>query len=381
MKRALFLFVGFLVLYGLTAQRGLGWGDSGEFQYRVLFCENGLLAGCDSFATSHPLYMVLAKALCATPFHVTLLSAFFGALAVTGFCLCSRNFGLSVVFGLAHGVWWLSCVAEVYTMSLSFVAFETLLLFRFLETRRFGWLAGLLFLNGLHLELHNMALLALPVYAVVAADDLRRWPFRGVVLRGVVLALVWTIGASFWLHSLVVRGMGDVLVGSYVGQAFGVLPSNWTIALFNWALVGMSVFVPLSILWWNRHAFLVQGPQKVVLVLLVVHFLFFVRYFIVSQFTFSLPTVFFAYLLASRYPLSSARVKALVALQILIPLIAGHVLVQLPRPAGYARHKYRNDAQYFAWPWKFNDRSADRYAAELGGVWNGYPDCEEGGVK
>lgn len=381
MKRAFFLFVGFVVLYGLTAQRGLGWGDSGEFQYRVLFCADGLFSGCDSFATAHPLYMVLAKALCTTPFHVTLLSSFFGALAVMGFYLCSRNLGLSVVFGLAHGVWWLSCVAEVYTMSLSFVAFETLLLLRFLKTRRFGWLAGLVLLNGLHLELHNMALLALPAYAVVIADELRRRPFRDAVLRGVVLALAWAVGASFWLCSLVVRGVEDVLVGSYAGQAFGFLPSNWTIALFNWALVGMSVFVPLSILWWNRRSFLVQRPQRVVLVLLVVHFLFFVRYFVISQFTFSLPTVFFAYLLVSRFPLSSARIKALVALQVLLPLIAGQVLVQLPRSAGYARHKYRNDAQYFAWPWKFNDRSADIYAAELGGVWNGYPDCGEGGAK
>ena len=382
MKRNLVAFVlialGFFALYALTAQRGLGWGDSGEFQYRILHGAAGLVSDCESFATAHPLYVALAKAICSTPFQVTLLSSFFGALAVGGFFLCARNAALAVLLGLSHAVWWMSCVAEVYTMSLAFIAFETLCLLRYLDTRRSWWLASLFFLNGFHLELHNLALLALPVYLALLLRDFRT---NGAV-RSILPLLAWAVGAAYWLEALMTRGLADVLVGSYGSAALGVLPKNWTIAAFNLALSAMSFFAPVALWWWSRKAgrridFRTQGP---IVALFAVNFLFFVRYFIISQFTFVLPSVFFAYLLVSSLELKRNRAIPLAVLQVLLPLMACEILAQMPRPQFYASHKYRNDAKYFALPWKFNDDSADRYAAELGGEWNGYPDCgPEGG--
>lgn len=377
MRRKLLTFglivAGFLALYAVTAQRGLGWGDSGEFQHRILDCAGGLLEGCDSFATAHPPYVLLAKLMCSTPYHVTFISCLFGALAVGAFYLCSRQIALTLIFGLSHAVWWLSCVAEVYTMSLTFVALETLCLLSYLRNRRLPWLIGLFFLNALHLNLHNIALLSLPVYAVLLVRDGR---VNGV-MRSLLPILAWLAGAAYWLQALVVRGFADVLTGSYGAQATGILPENWMIAAFNLALASMSFFVPLALAWWNRSL----GSRRelagrgFLAALLIVHFLFFVRYFIISQFTFVLPSLFFAYLLASAFELRRDRAIALAVIQLLLPLMAWQVLDQLPRPEFYARHKYRNDAAYFALPWKFADDSADRYAAELGGVWNGYPDC------
>ena len=380
MKRNLVAFVlivmGFFALYALTAQRGLGWGDSGEFQYRILHGAAGLVSDCESFATAHPLYVALAKAICSTPFQVTLLSSLFGALAVGGFFLCTRNAPLAVLLGLAHGLWWLSCVAEVYTMSLTFVAFETFCLLRYLKVRRAGWLVALFLLNGLHLELHNLALLALPVYVAVLIREAKTLG----PLRACLPLPAWCLGAAPWLQALVTRGAHDVLVGGYGSQTFGLLPENWTIAAFNLALSAMSFFAPVALWWWNRRAgrridFRSQWP---IVALFAVNFLFFVRYFIISQFTFVLPTVFFAYLLVSSLELKRNRAIPLAVLQVLLPLMAYEILAQMPRPQFYASHKYRNDAKYFALPWKFNDDSADRYAAELGGEWNGYPDCGKG---
>ena len=377
---ALLLFAGFFALYALTAQRGLGWGDSGEFQYRVLTCPDGLLGGCDSFATAHPLYVALSRLFCSTPYHVTLVSSFFGALALVGFWLCSKSVPWTILLGLSHALWWLSCVAEVYTMSLSFLAFETFFLLRFLATRRAAWLFALAFLNGLHVELHNLALLAAPVYFAAFVFVMRPQGFGRAVRAFCVSAFFWTLGAAFWLHALVERGPRDVLVGSYGAEALGLLPSNWTVTGFNLALSAVSFVVVALAFYLSRKSAkglffstASRGVDLSLVGLLAVHGLFFARYFIISQFTFVLPTLFFAYLLASRIPLAANRAGALVAMQLILPLLAGELLSSLPVPSWRPRHAYRNEARYFAWPWKCHDDSADRCARDLGKPWNGYP--------
>ena len=140
------------------------------------------------------------------------------------------------------------------------------------------------------------------------------------------------------------------------------------------APVGQTRAIPSPAYW--RIALLGGGALAVCLVaLLAVHALFFVRYFIISQFTFVLPTVFFAYLLVARVRLGRTRAVALMALQLLVPLFAWQVLSSLPVPAWRPRHKYRDEAKYFALPWKAGDDSADRLAAELDEPWDGYPGC------
>lgn len=367
--RVLCVFLGFLALYALTAQRGLGWGDSGEFQHRILDLADGVTAGCDSLATAHPLYILFCKLVAPTPLATNLVSAFFGALAVAGFLLCSRNLALTVLFGLSHALWWLSCVTEVYTMSLCFVVFETFFLLRFIETERTRDLVAALFLNGLHLGVHNFALLSLPVYVVVALRH------RRVFLP----AVAWLVGAGYHLFLMFSTSAAGALTGRYGTEVFGLLPGNWTLFAFNLALAALSFVVPAIAV--RLH---VKGGGRLgrvpwpVVALLAIHFLFWVRYHIVSQYTFVLPTLFFAYLLLSGLDLRRNRVVPLAAMQLLVPLLAYNVAVQIKVPDWYARHPHRNEAAYFMLPWKFNDDSADRYAAEVGGVWNGYPDCGKG---
>ncbi|MGN0853157.1 MAG: protein O-mannosyl-transferase family [Kiritimatiellia bacterium] len=369
LQRFLALFALFLALYGLTAQRGLGWGDSGEFQYRILHCPDGLLAGCDSFATAHPLYVALARLFCRTPFHVTLLSSFFGALAVGGFFLCTRKAGLTILFGLSHMLWRLSCMAEVQTLNLAFTVFETFCLLRFLSTAQGRWMHAAAFLAGLHLSCHNFALLAFPVYACVL--------FRAGLKTALVSILFGAIGGAYWFHSLATRGFMDVLVGSYGSQVAGLCPSSPLVAGFNLALAALSFAVPAALAWTLRPNAETKGGDRTVRIVLWglfgINALFFVRYFVPDQATFLLPTLFFAYLLVARGEIRVQRLFTLILVQLLLPIMAGTALSHLPAPAGRARHKYRDDAAYFAFPWKFNDTSADRLAAEREGPWNGYP--------
>ena len=362
------LVAAFFALYALTAQRGLGWGDSGEFQYRILACPDGVLGGCESFAVAHPLYVALGKLLCRTPFQVTLLSSFFGALAVGGLFLCTRRAGLAVLFGLSHMLWWLSCLAEVQTMNLAFLAFETFLLLRFFETGRRPWLLAACFLTGVHLSCHNFALLAAPALLVLLA--------RAGLRTFLLAAGAGCLGAAWWLHALFIRGFGDVLVGRFGAKVAGLLPTNGLETLFNLALAALSFVVPAALFWWNRRNRQTDGDatrRLVLRTLFATHALFFVRYFVPDQATFLLPTLFFAYVLLPRAEMKSARLVALAALQILLPICAGLVLRELPAPARQTTHPYRDDATYFAHPWKFDETSAARCAAETDGAWTGYP--------
>lgn len=52
------VFVVFFALYAATAQRGVSWQDSGEFQYRVLAGDYVWHSG---IARAHPLYILMAR--------------------------------------------------------------------------------------------------------------------------------------------------------------------------------------------------------------------------------------------------------------------------------------------------------------------------------
>ena len=360
------LFTAFFALYAFTAQRGFGWGDSGEFQHWILDGKD--ISSSAGFSNLHPLYLVVARAFASSPFGVTLVSSFFGALAVAGFFFLSRNLAVAVLFGLSHAVWWLSCVAEVYTMSLAFIVFETYFLLKWRETGRLAPLVALAALNGLHLELHNLALLSLPVYAFAFFARARSEGWKTSCLKGLAAFAAWAVAASYWLAALFMRGPADVLVGNYGGEVAGLLPARWPVAFFNWALAAMSFAPAAMVLFLSRRA-----RKDVLLVsLFAVHFAFWARYFIISQFTFVLPSLFFAYLAASAAKIRLSRAFAVAAIELALPVAAYLALSRVGFPSWYWSHPHRDDAAYFALPWKHNDDSADRCASEQSGPWDGY---------
>ena len=369
LKRFGLIVLAFFALYAFTAQRGLGWGDSGEFQYRILSLGwEALSTGCDSLATAHPLYVLIGKLVSTSPWTVNLISAFFGALAIGGFYLCTRNSALSVLFGFSHGVWWLSCVAEVYTFSLTFLIFEVFFFKRYLESRRPLDLALVFFLNGLHLCVHNFALLSLPIYLYIFLKH-----FKLQTSNFKLLPLFWLLGAAWYIYLALDHGIMNALVGGYGNEAMGLLPKRWLLVAFNYALVALSLIVPFVIWYLNRKSSTLKFTRSPLLALFLIHFVFFARYFIISQYTFALPTLFFVYLFLSKVDLKPNRAVALAIMQVVIPLFGYYLVRDFEIPSWYQRHKYRDEAAYFFLPWKFQDSSADCYAREIGGVWNGYP--------
>ena len=237
----------------------------------------------------------------------------------------------------------------------------------------------MMFVNGLNLCVHNVALLSLPVYGILLLSG---WKRRNALADIAVAAVAWAAGAVLWVHAFVTRGPADVLFGGYGGAALGCWSTNWEVTLFNYALVLLSLVVPLLLVRWHfrdracgkASAAPVPRVPVAVLALAAIHALFWVRYFNVSQFTFFLPTLFFVYLLLGRLEIGRTRFGALVPMQLLVPVLAYLVVSQVAVPNWYCGfHADRNDAAYFTLPWKFHDSSADRCAAQLSTPWNGYP--------
>ena len=349
--RLVLLVAVFAVLYSTTAQKGWGWGDSGVFQHWIL---DGVdLRSKSGFSNLHPFYIAVARAVATTPFHVTLISSFFGALAVGGMFLCTRRVALTALFGLSQMLWWLSCVAEVQTMSLAMTAFETWLVLTGLDRSRGGsakkaaaWMSAAAFLAGVHLSVHNFALLALPVYAVVAYRALPAGAFVGT-------AACWALGALPWMYNASVRGLSDVLVGSYGAKVFGLWPANWTQTGFNFFLAALSFVVPAALVWWHRKDKPDFSGRLWIVALFAVNLVFWIRYFVPDQSQFLLPTLFYAYVLLKDAKIGVNRLVALALVQFLLPVFAFLSVSQLPVPEERrGLHGGRDDARYFILSWK-----------------------------
>jgi len=162
-------FIVCATLYLFTCQRGVSWQDSGMFQWRVL---NSDLTGDLGLALAHPLYIAAGKLfmwfpLGDMPMRLNFLSGIGMAVALANlaavlFLLTGKRWiGLIIaaIFALTHTAWWLSTIAEVYTLSLAGLSTELWLLILLLRNPRWYLLAGLAFVSGLGLAIHNLALL------------------------------------------------------------------------------------------------------------------------------------------------------------------------------------------------------------------------------
>ncbi|MEI7901394.1 MAG: hypothetical protein WCK89_14185 [bacterium] len=311
------VFFCFWALYAFTAQRGVSWQDSGEFQYRILVGDYQWYSG---IARAHPLYIAMARGFVALfPkaaffYAVNLFSGLGLSLALALLANNVVRMTLSVwaavmavsVLGFAHMAWWLGTVAEVYTWSLAFLMAEILCLIRYSENRDGRWLIVLFGVNGLHGSLHNAAFIGVPVYAFLLMAELWRRRGKGV---GTVCgcAAAWLLGGGMlvWQAACLLRETGEpilvlkrVLFGNgYEGQVLGTAGFVRKLWVANMALAGVSVMNPCWV-FAGRGLFLrvENGQRKVrtwLLVLTGLHGLFWIRYFVPDQATFVVPTLGF----------------------------------------------------------------------------------------
>ncbi len=388
-------FAGAAALYLATAQRTVGWQDSGMFQWRVL---RGDLAGDLGLALAHPLYILAGRLLAAVSReHLPLLLNCFSGLgmavalanlaAVAALLTQKRWIGLLVAWMLAvaHTPWWLSTVAEVYSWGLAGLTAQLWLLVALLGKPRWGVLAGLAFVSGLGLCIHNFALLPLPVYLVaavvlIARRKLPRWSLAAAAaayLAGVALYFGLTVELAVrsgdWLGAV-----GSAMFGKYSRQVlnFTAVSKHWKANAALSAMNFLNVLLPLAVIGWiNMPRRLGRTTAAAIGAITLIQILFFVRYPVPDQFTFILPS------------LAMLAVAAAVGLAVLAELSRGlriaaiaACLLSLPcQPILYASAPslvrrahlqpkrarplpFRDEVRYWLVPWKHNERSARQFA-------------------
>ncbi|MDP6633607.1 MAG: DUF2723 domain-containing protein [Phycisphaerae bacterium] len=385
----------FTLLYALTAQRGVSWQDSGMFQWRVL---NADCVGQRGLALGHPLYIVAAQILKWIP--VGTLAGRLNFFSGLGMAVALANLAavLTLLTGrgwialltvamlaVAHTVWWLSTLAEVYTWFVAVLTAELWLLVVLVRRPSGRSLAGLAFVSGLGLSLHNLALLALPIYFVLVVVLVFRRRLSGRALAGGVGA--WLVGASlylgFMIHEYVATGdiastMRSALFGRYAAQVLNAsrLSQNFKANMALSALNFVSMLGPLAIVGWIGMRRRLGGPLASVLgAVTAVEVLFFIRYPVPDQFTFILPTLVMVALSAgiglSILADASRRVRicavvlcvvsvaASPALYASAPTLLGATGIQVKRGR---KLPFRDEMRYWLIPWKQNEDSAERFS-------------------
>ncbi|HUU98534.1 MAG TPA: DUF2723 domain-containing protein [Phycisphaerae bacterium] len=385
-----------LVFYLVSMAPGPLWQDSGLAQVRVL---QGDLHGNFGLALSHPLYYVLAIGFQYLPlgesaFKTNLVSAVFGALTVANAFLLlrvvTRRRTPAVVGALslavAHTFWQHCALAEVYTVSTALLVTELLCLRQYARHGNSRWLVLLFLTNGVGVSNHVLAVLSLACYGIMLLWLLLR---RKVAVNTVILSgLAWLLGAGLYLGMI----LGEIMSGAGVGETarsalFGSHYERYVLNLVpggrllvnSLQYLALNFPTPVALLaLTGLLALPTMRPRlfaRVLGGLLVVHLLWAVRYDVVDQYTFFIPSVVLIALLigvgAERFlQRRRARWRGVLIVGALLPAIVYIPLPQIARAAGLKtgvsrKVPYRNEYKYFLHPWKTGYRGAEQFADEL----------------
>lgn len=400
------LFGGFFLLYALTGSGGPDWQDPG---FQLLRMVQGQLDHELGLALIHPLQHWLGRFfIFILPFEparsASLLSGFAAAIAVANVYatirLLTGREGAAILaacgLGLAHTFWAMATRVESYTLVAALLSAECWMLAAYFRSRRPAPLLAAFFFGGLGIANHNLGALTFPILLLVLFFARQ----RGVVgWRGVLAALgIWLVGTlpyslivlSAWIQSGDLVGtiqsalfgtgwQGDVLNASLTGHVLMVsalftllsFPNLMLPAALNGLLRGAQSRAPAPALW-------ALGGS------LAIHFIFVVRYSIVDQHTFFLPTYTLLAIFAGvgvaalgRWGREKQyrRMLGLLLISLILTPVVYLAAIPVARAVGvldaYGYDKpYRDDYRYLFMPWGAFERSAERMsnaAADLAG--------------
>lgn len=408
-------FAFFALLYLVTAQRGVGWQDSGGFQADAFVPAEEIVAEhatVGNLALAHPAYVALVR-LSASLFRgspalaINAVSSICMAVAVANVWLLSlltfaRGSKLAAavaaaLFGMAHMPWWMATIAEVYAASAMMLSVELLLVLCALkdwpgerlaayglsacEVRGFAYVL-LAAVTGLHFSIHGFAVLAWPVYAVMFIRQAIRhevsWKIAPVALFAWLIGLVplWPLVSARAQVTSPSEALANLLVGNAYSKEVLTLGQRWRgYFLANMGLFSLNFLNPAWIfagigLYAARSRF-----ANATRLILAFHFVFFIRYLVADQATFAIPTLLLFALFAAdgmaRLTVSTRTAALLLAATLLLPPVAYAVAnkaLHRFRPAAASRKTpvpFRDDIRYWTLPWKHDENSAERFGEEV----------------
>lgn len=335
----------FVCLYAATAQHGVSWQDSGDYQLRTIYRD---ILGANGLACAHPLYISFTNFLARilggfldieVPRATTLASSLWMALALVIFYDTAERISRSrraailatLTLGFSHLAWWLSTIAEVYAMSLAFLMGEIWSVVRIIQGERTRSLyIQAAVLSGLGLCIHNCALLSIPLSATALAlcawhsdsgssAQVRSRPSIALFLaKALSLAVVWLCSASMLLAPAMrnlAGGMApltvlrDLLFGNFGAQVAGHSTVSPMLTVANFGLAALSLsspcwFVGLVALCKKIQSHGIAGTLRkmppalcYIIAVLAFHAAFALRYRVPDQALFFLPTLSLASLL------------------------------------------------------------------------------------
>lgn len=396
-----------LFLYGLTANRGVQWQDSGWAIVRML---EGQTVSPLGLALSHPLHQWLGRAVIALlggwiepAFAATLLSGVCGAVAVANVLGCvqyatgerSAAWFAAGTLAVAHTFWQIATLTESYTLGAALFSAEIWGLIVFMRDGKRFALVGAFLLNGLGISNHMLAALSTPILAIVllAALFKRRTSFA----VGCACIGAWIAGSGLYL-GLVIAEIAEnghpkaVLFSALFGQGYAKnvlnlsLTAGSLLRIVAFILMGFPnlglVFAGVGVVRGTKPLPL-NRMRNALLAMLGVHLLFVLRYSVRDQHTFLLPSyvliaVFagfgFAWLLQTRERNTRILQIAAIVMLSITPVIYAFTPTLAKRfnvLGGLERKKpYRDDYVYVFTPWSVVEESADRmgrHAVSLAG--------------
>ncbi len=414
-----------LLFYMLTLQPSLAWGDGIRLQREVITAESYIFAemvdtpfAADPYpfarlgvaAWDHPLYVMLGHTLVrAMPgsrslWLVNLISALFAAGTISLLYLLvvrhTRSHAASLLaaaaLAVSHTFWWHAVTPEVYTLFTFLLLLAVYLLDSYEINGRFPALLAAAFVLGLGISNHllaGLALLALPLYLLLAHRSPRSYIRRPVQLLWLLLAflaglLPYLVQFLRLLRTFPFREiLGPAAGATFLQGSLAISPgallqsiAGYLIFLFyNFLLVG----VLLGIYgWWNGRR-LYPALWAKALAFYTVYLLFGLIYRVSDQFAFFLGAHLFwavaigmgtAHLATQAWPESRRRLLyAALALPILLTPLLYAAAPDLMRAAGITEAAsgvpqvgsgVRDGLAYYVDPNKRGDLSALHFGRE-----------------
>ncbi len=386
-----------IIFYSVCCAPGVLWQDSGMYQYRI---QHNDIEGKLGLALAHPLYHIIGIAIKHFPFgrlayKVNLISAIAAALTVANVFLLLRLWvgrNLPAVVGaltlaLSWNLWQHACIAEVYTLYLALFSAELLILFKYVKTKRVGFLYLLALLNGLAIANHMWAAIAFVCYLAFVIVLVVKKQIKFQELGFAII--LWMLGAAPYEY-LILKNIiqtGDI-AGTISSAIFG---NNWHGAVLNTSLSAGIVKENLIFIAYNfptpnglfffagLYALNKLSPSKsfrnILFSLVILFFIFAFRYTVPDRYAFFMPFYCLVSILIGlgfgfvvrqgNYRILGWIVVILTLLPIPIYAITP-VIAEKMQFVIHARRQipYRNDYTWFLRPWQIGNYGPELFANE-----------------